>query len=347
MLRYRTTRSGLACGILVAVFASVIAGCGGRQVRTPPDSFLAGAPVETGDPDLDRRVARARETAALEPAEVQALRKVVAAEGRRESVETLVLHLVGRGDVDGALETLLTWTRGGGYREAPMASYLDLALGAGRLEECIQATDEFLGVHEEHNFLLLVRGLCLKKYGHPRAAAELYRSGMDGFEGLRGFTGVLERELGLVHQPDLPAVALQQDRLALMDYMTRTNVMGHVLVRHAIGMTAEDFAFDPRLIDLGGISSDEIARIFASRRDAFRHCQLMNKQGRKVPGGRLVLHLTIRRDGSPGDIDRLRDTFENTAVPACLEEQISNLWFPPPRYAKAVRYEHDFRMIAD
>ncbi len=334
--------------VLALLAGAALSACGGRQVRPPPDTFLVDAPVETGDRELDARVARAREIAELDPADFQALRKSVAAVGDGAHVETMMRHVLGKGDVDEALSILRAWAEATSYAEPAMANYLDLALGTDRLEECIVGTDEFLEAHEDHPFLLLIRGVCLQRFGRPDAGAAALYSGMAKIETLGGFTGVLERELGVATTPtQLSEIAQFQNRLGLIDYMTEFSVLGHVLVRHASGLTVEDAPPDPRLMDLGGITSSEVERIFTSRREAFRHCQLMYKKRRKIPGGRLVVHLTIRRDGSPGTIERVRDTFEVEEIPACIEEQIGHLWFPPPRYGKAVLLERDFRMLGD
>ncbi len=334
---------GLGLGLGLAFGA-----CGGRKVRQPPDVFLPDAPIDTGDPKIDGRAARAREIAELTSADIQALRKSLAAVGSAEHVETLVLHELGSGDVDGALDLLAKWAVATQYSEDAMASHLDLAIGAEQYEDCIAASDQYLVVHEDHPFLMLIRGYCLEHYGRPRAAAEMYYGGMGGIETIGGFTGVMERELGLTKSlTDLPPLAVHNDRVALLEYMTRYNVLGHVVMRHVTGLSVEAAPPDPRLIDLGGITTTEVDRIFTSRRDAFRHCQLLSKHRRKIPGGRLVLHLTIRRDGSPGNVERVRDTFEVQEIPACIEEQISHLWFPPPRYGKAVITEQDFRMLGD
>ena len=342
-----TSNHTLVIILLLAIGAGMSA-CAGRQVRPPPDCFLPDAPILTGDADLDARVARAREIAELQPAEYQALRKSVAAVGSAENVETMVLHVLGNGDAEEALAILWAWTEATNFSEAAMATYLDLAIGTDRAEECIVASDKFLAVHDDHPFLLLLRGLCLRDYGRPEAGAASLHAGMGGIEALGGFSGVLERELGIARsETEIPALGLLQDRLGLMDYMTRFSVLGHVVVRHATGMSVEQAAADPRLMDLGGVTSDEVDRIFATRRDSFRHCQLLAKKRRKVPGGRLVIRLTIRRDGSPGEIERVRNTFESEEIPACIEEQIGYMWYLPPRYGKAVVTERDFRMLGD
>lgn len=324
------------------------AACGGRKVRQPPDSFLVDAPVDTGDVELDGRAARARDVAQMTAEDVQALRKSLAARGDASYVDTLALYHLGNGQIDDAMELLGKWVEATSYSEAAMASYLDLALGTDRLEECITACDQYLVEYEAHPYLLLLRGLCLERYDRPKAAGEMYYSGMGGIETLGGFSGVLERELGLsppVHQQS--EASIFQERVALIEHLSEFNVLGHVLVRHLSDLSVEDAPADPRLVDLGGITTGEVDRIFNSRRDAFRHCQLLSKHRRKIPGGRLLIHLTIQRDGSPGEIDRVRDTFEVQEIPACIEDQISHLWFPAPRYGKAVKTEQDFRMLGD
>ncbi len=333
---------------LVLLLGLAIAACGGRKVRTPPDSFLPDAPVDTGDVQLDSRAARARQVATLDSGDVQALRKSLSVRGAPETVDTLALYHLGNGQIDEALQLLEKWVEATSYSEAAMASYLDLTLGADRVEECITAVDQYLVRYEAHPYLLLLRGLCLERYDRPQTALEMYISGLGGIDSLGGLTGVLERELGLNPPVNAPSEAtVLQDRLALIDKMSEFNVLGHVLVRHVGGLTVEEAPADPRLVALGGITTEEVDRIFASRREAFRHCQLLSKHRRKIPGGRLVVHLTIRRDGSPGAVERVRDTFEVQEIPACIEEQISHLWFPAPRYGKAVKTEQEFRMLGD
>ena len=275
--------------VLLLVFGAGMSACAGRQVRTPPDCFLPDAPVLTGDAVLDARVARARKIAELQPADFQALRKAAAAVGSAEDVETMVLHVLGNGDVEEALAILWAWAEATNFSESAMATYLDLAMGTDRAEECIVASDKFLAVHDDHPFLLLLRGLCLQGYGRPDAGAASLHQGMGGIDALGGFSGVLERELGITRsETEIPALGLLQDRQGLMDYMTQFSVLGHVVVRHATGMTVEQAVVDPRLMELGGVTSDEVDRIFATRRDSFRHCQLLAKKRRKIPGLSLI-----------------------------------------------------------
>ena len=341
-------RASIAIAALL-IAGLALSGCPRKKELTPPPGFLPGAPIETGDDALDARVKRARQVAELTDEELRTLEKgVQARKGGDEAISIMVSWLLGQGNVNGALRVLAAWTIDDKYSKRAMATYLDLSLGADNLEDCISATDEFLGVHEDDPYLYLVRGLCLQRLGRPQTAFDAYVEGMKGIGTLGGLTGVLERELGLSRTMiELTPLAREQEKLALAQSLTEKDVIGHVLARHLLKLDAEQLPPDPRLLDLGGVSREEIDLVFASRRDAFRHCQLMYGKGKKLPGGRLTLHVTIGRTGAPVKMERVSNSFEVEEVPACLEGQVGNLWFPPPRYGKAVLYERKFKMSGD
>lgn len=336
---------------LLAAMTAILwnTGCPKRTPLTPPPGFAAGDPIVTGDAALDERIKRARQIAALTDEELQTLEKAVhARRGGDEAIGIMVSWLLGQGNASGALRVLGAWSYEAKYSEPAMATYLDLALGTDNVEDCIAATDEFLTVHEDHPYVLMVRGLCLDKMGRPQTAYDAFVQGFQRLGPMDGLSGVLERELGLAQSMvQLTPDAIERERLALADVLTEKSVVGHVLARHLLRLDVEQLPPDERLLDLGGVTRGEIDAVFASRRDAFRHCQKMYGKGKRLPGGRLTLHVTIRRDGSPGKLEEVDDTFEVEEVPACLEGQVQNLWFPPPRYGKAVLYEKRFKMNGD
>lgn len=321
-------------------------GCRHKDL-TPPPTFLPDAPIVTGDEELDRRIAHAQAVAAMPDEDVAALRKKVGA-GRasEEQLNLLVQYFLAKGNIVAALSMLESWADATGFAERPMATYLDLCLGTEHVEDGIAAVDQYLAKYEEQPFLLLIRGMLLVQYGQNRAAGEAFNRAMRKIDTLRGLTGALERLTGLASSADVPAATLLNERLELLTSMSETGALGHVAARHLAGFDVEDAAPDRRLLDLGGVRTADVDAVFASRPEAFRHCQLMHKKGKNIPGGRLVLHLKIERDGSPGPMKRVRSTFDEEEVPACLEEQVSHLWFPPPRYGQAVVYEREFRMAA-
>ena len=342
--------SRLFAAILVTVLGALLfSACASRQVRQAPPGFEAGAPIFTGDEALDARVARARRLTEIDEAELAALHKAASStrNGQQATFDLAAVYLA-RGDVGSALEALMRWAEVSDHSDTAMAAYIDVAIGADRLEDCITGTDSFLQVHRGHPWVFIARGVCLEKFNRMAPARNAYIQGLGNVRTIGGHTGTLEREIGLTAPPEnVTEDALYKDRLALLDVLAAESLVGHVALRHRTEVQPDEVPIDRRLSPLGGITTAEIDRIFAGRSDAFRHCQLLSAGKRTIPGGRLVTHLTISRDGSPRDIEHVRSTFDVEEVPACLDQQTLNLWFPQPRYGKAVRYEREFRMAGD
>jgi hypothetical protein len=327
----------------------VLPGCGRQEVRTPPPGFAIGAAIESGDADLDARVVRSRQLADLDSRALAKLREQLTADPTAEALlEDVVLAQLGRGNVNAALAVLQGWVNSSGHDERAMATYLDLAIGADRIEDCVRATDEYMDLRPEDPWVHLARGICLERYHRPDAAHRAYVTCLQGLGALEGHTATLERELGLSRDHlSVPDNVLLKERARLLEAVARRSVIGHAVLRHVAVVDASIVPHDPRLLDLGGVSVDEMDRIFLSRRDAFRHCQLVAATRRSVPGGRLVLHVTIDRNGAPTTTERERNSFEVEQVPSCIEDQVLNLWFPQPRYGAGLVVEREFRMVGD
>jgi len=339
----------LAALTLVAAASLALTACGPRQVRQAPPGFLPDDPILTGDEALDARVARARSVATLSDGDISGLRKsATAGVVGQDVVFVLAMAYLGRDDSEAAVDILRRWIELDDYGELAMAAFVDVALGAGYYQECIDSLDELLRQQPDNPWLHIARGVCHEQAGEGPMARYAYEQGMARIDAFGGHTGTLELELGLVRPPEhIPSSALHRERLALIGVLAQVNLVGHVALRHRTGVPLDELPLEPRLAELGGVTEAELDRIFLSRRDAFRHCQLLSKKRRKIPGGRLVVNVTVRGDGSPGDIEHVRSTFEVSAIPACLDEQIHNMWFPQPRYGRAIEYEYDFRMPGD
>ena len=323
-----------------------LSGCPRKKDIAPPIGFLPDAPVITQDTALNDRIASARKLATMSDEEIASLKRL-AEDGDEQAHSELAQLLVGKGRIGDALATLESWVARTGYSERAMASYLDLALGANHTEECLSATATYLQRHPEHPFLHISRGVCLARFQNNDAAMHSYMDGLARIGNLGGLTGVLELELGLARPANIPADAIQREQLALLAFLADDSLVGYVAVRHLAQLDEHAAPIDPRLVPPGGVASEDLDRVFLSRRDAFRHCQKLFSTPRWTPGGRLVLHLTIQRDGSPGTVERVRSTFEVDGLPQCLEDQVKNLWFPQPRYGKGLVYEREFRMVGD
>ncbi len=340
----------LLATLLIPVLGAVLFGaCASRQVRQAPPGFEAGAPIATGDEALDARVARARRLAELDDAGMSTLRKSASStKGGQEASFDLAAAYLARGDFGSALDALMRRVEATHHGDTAMAAYIDVAIGADRLEDCITGTDSFLQVYRDSPWLHIARGVCLERFRRMPPARNAYAQGMSNVGPISGYTGTLERELGLAPDPEnVSGDALYKERLALLDALAEESLVGHVALRHLTGVQPDELPIDRRLLPLGGVTTAEIDAVFASRRGAFRHCQLLSAERRSIPGGRLVTHLTISRDGSPRDIEHVRSTFDVEEIPACLDQQTLNLWFPQPRYGKAIRYEREFRMAGD
>jgi len=335
----------LALAIVLSI-GLCLSGCPRKKSLAPPPGFLPGSPVVTGDPVLDARVAKARELATLDEAGIESLHRL-AGEGDEQAISDLVQLQIGRGNTAGALSTLRDWVSATGYSERAMASYLDLALGANQSEECLRASAEYLQRHPNHPFLYITRGLCLTRMKNMNAAGHFYMDGLGRIGNMGGFTGALERELGLSNPGNLPRDAIHRERLDLLAFLAENDLIGYVVVRHIVQFDEEQAPTDPRLVPPGGVASEDLARIFLGRRDAFRHCQKLFSTPRWIPGGRLVLNVTIGRDGAPRQVERTRNTFDVEGIAQCLEDQVMNLWFPQPRHGRGVVYEREFRMVGD
>ncbi len=333
---------------LVVAVGLLLPACAGRRQMEPPPCFAPDAPILTGDANLDRRIAEAQRAARLSDDDIQrTIKKMEAGRGTVDELAEVVRAFLGRGNVAAALEMVNRWVEWTRYSDPAMATYLDLAFGTEHYEDGLNAIDRYLTVHEDDPYLVLTRGVLLRRFGRPRIALDSFVTALQGISSLAGLSGILEREVGL----DDLGIAIDEhillnERLQLIETMGSRSIVGRVAVRHLVGIDEETLPPDPRLLDLGGVRTEEVDAVFASRREAFRHCQLMYAKGRKIPGGHLVLHVKIAADGSPSAIKRVRDTFDVQEVAACLEEQTSHLWFPQPRYGRPVLYERDFRMTA-
>ncbi len=347
----RTGRMRTLVVTLVAMVSLAVGACAPRQARKAPPGFEAGAPILTGDEALDARVARARSTAALSDADIASLRKsVTAGVVGQDVVFVLAMAYLAKGDSASAVDVLRRWVEEDDYDELAMAAFIDVAIGAGQYEDCISGVEELLVQWSESPWLHIALGVCLERIDQGPLARYAYEQGVGRVGTFGGLTGTMELELGLVAPPEgLPISAsnLAAERARLLDVLAQTHLVGHVALRHRTGVSLDESPLEPRLAELGGVTHAELDRIFLSRREVFRHCQLLAKKRRKIPGGRMVIELTIEGDGSPGKIDYKRNTFEVDSVPACVEEQIRNMWFPQPRYGKSITYERDFRMSGD
>jgi len=323
-----------------------LCGCPKKKGVQPPAGFLPGAEVVTEDAALNERIAKARELATMDGEGIGDLRRL-AEEGDERAVSDLVQLLVGRGDTLGALAVMGEWVADTGYSERAMASYLDLALGAEHTEQCLTATLDYLRRYPNHPYLHIARGICLSRFNNTGGAMYSFTEGLNRIGNLKGFTGTLERALGLSRMDELPAEAVFHERVELMEFLAPDDLVGYVAVRHISQIDEETAPIDPRLLPPGGVTTEQLRGVFLGRRDAFRHCQKLFSTPRWIPGGRLVIHVVVRGDGSPGAITRQRNTFEVDGVPQCLEEQVRNLWFPQPRYGKGLMYEREFRMTGN
>ena len=339
--------SNARTGVLLAALLLQV-GCV-KQARTPPPGFLQGAPVITGNEELDRRVADARRLATMDGAELDDLHRVaVSGKGGDRAVSDLTMALLARGRGADALTAVERWVEINGHSDRAMATYLDLALGTGQSERCAVALGEFLEIYPEHPFLHIARGVCLNRLDQGNAASYAFFSGMQRIATIGGFTGTLDRELGLgPSSAPLPADRVARERLELMKWLLQESPVGHTALWHHLGFTEDATLPDPRLLFMGGVTVGDLDQVFASRREVYRHCQLIHAKRRKVPGGRLLILVTIQRDGSPGEVERVHSTFESEEVVSCLENQAMNLWFPQPRYSKGLKYEREFRMVGD
>lgn len=337
------------CSLLIVLTSLGLGACAARQVREAPPGFEPGAPVHTGDEELDARVARARHVATISEADLSKLRKSASSSwGGQDAVFELAATHLAHGDVGSALSVLRRWAEETGHDESAVAAFFDVAIGAERIDECISAANAFLEVHPDDAWLHVARGVCLERFQRLGYAEGAFAEGLRLIGVMEGHTGTLEIELGLSERPhNIPDEAWANERLELLEAVAREGLVGHVVLRHRMGIEPDEYPVDPRLLALGGVRTEEIDRIFASRAEAFRHCQLLGADRKTVPGGRLILRVTIQRDGSPADIEHVRSTFDVEGVPACLDQQVLNLWFPQPRYANAIRYEREFRMAGD
>ena len=331
---------------ILCVLGIALNGCPRKKVLAPPPGFLPDDPVVTTDAELNDTIAKARALATMDDEGITGLQRLTR-NGDEQALSDLVQLLVGRGNTRDALATLENWVAASGYSERSMASYLDLALGADHTEECLTASATYLQRHPEHPFLHITRGVCLARFQNRDAATHSYLEGLRRIGNLGGLTGALELELGLSRPTNIPADAIHRERLALLAFLKNESLVGYVAVRHLTQIDEEVVPIDPRLVPPGGVASADLDRVFLGRREAFRHCQRLFSVPRWTPGGRLVIHLTIRRDGSPGDVVRVRSTFAVEGLPQCLEDQVRNLWFPQPRYGRGLVYEHEFRMVGD
>ena len=338
--------------VALALSACVAIGaCAPRQIRTAPPGFEPGAPILTGDEALDARVARARSVTSLTDADIASLRKsVVAGVVGQDVVFVLAMAYLAKGDSAAAVDVLRRWVEEDDYDELAMAAFIDVAIGAEQYETCISGVEDLLVQWSESPWLHIALGVCLERIDQGPLARYAYEQGVGRVGTFGGLTGSMELELGLVPPPQGLTISesnLAAERARLLDFLAQTHLVGHVALRHRTGVSLDDSPLEPRLAELGGVTHAELDRIFLSRREVFRHCQLLAKKRRKLPGGRMVIELTIEGDGSPGKIEYKRNTFEVDAVPACVEEQIRNMWFPQPRYGKSITYERDFRMQGD
>ena len=339
----------LAHSLLILLTSLGLGACAPRQVRVAPPGFEPGAPVVTGDEVLDARVARTRRIATIDAAALSKLSKSASSSwGGREAVFDLAAAHLARGGVGDALAVLRRWAEETGYEDTAVAAYFDVALGAEHLDDCVTSASAFLEDRPSDPWLHVVRGVCLERFQRKHHAENAYLEGLRHVDIMAGHTGTLEVELGLSERPPgIPDDTWAKERLELLHALAREHLLGHVALRHRMGIEPDEYPVAPRLLPLGGLRTEEIDRIFAGRSDAFRHCQLLEASRRSLPGGRLIVHVTIQRDGSPADVEHVRSTFEDDAVPACLEQQVLNLWFPQPRYGKAIRYEREVRMAGD
>jgi hypothetical protein len=345
----RSPAFAFACSSLLLLTSLGFGACAARQVRVAPPGFEPGAPVITGDETLDARVARARRLTTISDADLSKLHKSVSSSwGGQDAVFELASAHLAQGEVGAALAELRRWAEQTGHEETAVAAFFDVAIGSDHIEDCLTTSTAFLEAQPDDPWLHIVRGVCLERFQRRRPAQSSFEEGLRQVGIMEGHTGTLEIELGLAERPiTIPDDAWAKERLALLRALAREDLVGHVAIRHRMGIEPDEYPIDPRLLPLGGLRTEEIDGVFAGRSDAFRHCQLLEADRRTMPGGRLVVHVSIQRDGSPADIERVRSTFEDEDVPGCLERQILNLWFPQPRYGSAIRYEREFRMAGD
>jgi len=78
----------------------------------------------------------------------------------------------------------------------------------------------------------------------------------------------------------------------------------------------------------GELTADEINRVIRSRAGVFRACYQKELDKSPKLGGKVVMRITIKPDGTVGNVAVASSTLKSDAVEACLKSNIMRLKFP-------------------
>jgi len=315
-----------------------------KKAPLPPPEFDATTRALTGDANLENRITEAENLERLTDAELAELAELSEQVGQSEALSRYVAALVGKGDVQGAIDVLVARAWVSLDDETKLADLLDLTMGQLRWSACAQITTSLVERRKD-SVLFLLRGLCLRRSGDAANGEENIEAGLevdplpkDAAAAIRRL--VDERAAGNQLPPSDEA-----PYKAMKEALERKGPLHRLFVRHLTERADPGWTLGS--LDWNGIEPHEQRAVILSRSRSYRHChELADYASKEDLSGKTEIVWMIDGFGRVADAKVTESAWggheQEEWLNACFLDQIGRLRFPIPEYGRLMPARHRF-----
>ncbi len=320
-----------------------------KKAPLPPPEFDSDTRALTGDAALENRITEAEDLERLTDEELAALKELGGQVGQSAALGKYIAALVGRGDVQGAIDALVerAWVDLGD--EGKVADLLDLTMGQLRWSACGQITTSLVERRMD-SVLFLLRGMCLRRAGDAANAVENIEAGLELDPLPREAADTIRRLVDQRAAGNQLPPAEESDFRVLKEALERKGPLHRLFVKHLTERADPGWTFGS--LDWNGIAADEQRAVILSRSRSYRHCHELADYATKEPlSGKSTIVWMIDGLGRVTDAKVTESAWggheQEEWLNACLLDQVGRLRFPIPVYGRLMPARHRFSFSSD